>query len=369
LLNLQKRAESATNLKEWAIARLQAAIYMARTSRIDEAGGVAEDIRSRFRGNEEAEVYIWLWILGGVLGYYQTGLTGCRPILTRALLVSKGLRRHDLFEYASAWSAHLNYVAGDYEVMVNALVDARLDRASIAEAACRASLTAAGSWQLCGEIEVAAKWFARARDIARSIGDRASIMASIENRALVWLDRVWVESCYKMPGSNILNQIEMELRSGLSYEQITSSLSLIEQGPVARLRLLVLRQNFAAALKMIGELNFDPAKSDLSNLRVIPVIELWLRVEMGLVDRVDLDTISGIESRLVGIDDDDAAVCYRYLSMIAARFDYRAQSNGFAHESGLALDRFRCQVTGLRRELERYPDFASPFGMVRPVKS
>ena len=368
LINLKKRMEGATSLKEWAIARVQWALYLARTSRIDEAARVPADIRQKFRGIEDPEVFVWLWILDGVLVYYRAALTEGRTYISRALALSKRLGREDLFQYASAWMSHLYYIDGDYRNSVKWLINSRLDSAVIPEAACRASLIAALSWQICGDNSSASKWFARAREIARTLGDRASIMASLENRAMARLDRIWIETCDHAPASDTLDQVETELRSSLSYERVTGTDSLVDQGPIARLRIFVLRRDFPRALAALEELSADAGSSNLSMVRATPIVELWIRVEMGLVDRVDVATLKKLQADIAGVDDDDAAVCLRYLCQLATRFGYSDVAEEFNNLSQLALKQFNAQIDVLKVELARFPEWAVPGHVeARPV--
>lgn len=360
LTNLKKRMEGAASLKEWALARVQWALYLARTSRIDEAAKVPADIRQKFRGIEDPELFVWLWILDGVLVYYRSGLTSGRTYINRALALSKRLGREDLFEYASAWMSHVHYIDGDYRNSIKWLINSRVDSAVIPDAACRASMIAALSWQICGDGGIASKWFACAREIARSLGDRASIMASLENRALARLDRIWIDTCHHAPTSDTLDQVETELRSSLSYERVTGTDSLVDQGPIARLRIFVLRRDFPRALAALEELSADAGSSNLSMVRATPIVELWIRVEMGLVDRVDVATLKKMHADIAGVDDDDAAVCLRYLSQLATRFGHPDIAKEFDNLSRLALNQFNVQVDVLRGELAKFSELAAP---------
>lgn len=316
---LKARLEASRTPREWAIAKAQQALYLARTDRIDEAVPVPQEIRTQFRGNEEPEVYYWLWLLEAVLDFYRTGATKGMQQIQRAMLMAKSLKRTDLEEYLAAWAAHFCFTDGKYAEMVRWLKLSRLHEAALPEAACRASLIAAVAWQTCDEDKPASMWFGRARDIARSIGDRATIMASIENRALVRLDRLWFSLHTSKPSSERLMLVEHELLGGLAYERITGSGAFESQGVIARIRLLVLKGEFSSALVLVNSSSSHLEDLGFSIVRATQVLRLWLQTELDPCVSFTQSDLVTLAAQVKTLDYDDASVCWKILANLANR--------------------------------------------------
>jgi hypothetical protein len=235
--------------------------------------------------------------------------------------MAKSLQRTDLQEYVAAWAAHFCFTDGQYEKMVQWLEASHLDQAQLPEAAGRASLVAAVAWQTCGEDKTATKWFGRARDIARSIGDRATIMASIANRAAIRLNAVWLDHFMERDhGVDILN-LRSELLGALGYESTTGTVSLLPQAFIFRMRLAYLqldtelaRRNFELAVKAVRLDTYSILSSTL-------IFGMWLAHLDGLgVRKEALDSLSVLEADISVMDSDDSAVSWKILSNIAIAY-------------------------------------------------
>jgi hypothetical protein len=369
LINLQRRMECARSLQEWAIARVQWALYLARTHRIDEAATVPDEIRSRFRGREDGEVFFWTWMLEGVIKFYRSGTTQGMPWLRRAWAVSKSFNYPVLQEYMAAWAAHFCFTDGRYEEMIEWLGVARFGKSTLPEAACRVALVTAGAWQACDEGAIAVKWYSHARDIARSIGDRASIMASMENRAFLRLDRLWVRGVRDSPPIRVLSEIENELVSGLMYERITCSESLIAQGPVARLRVMVLRGQLESALNMIEQLPPDFMSSGFSIVRATAILRIWLMSELNLIGSLDLLEVEKLKADVCRLDWDDALVCYGMLADLAERFLDSRSVLEFRQRLDECVEKYEYEMKSLSDALRSVPEIVVPPLMVRTART
>lgn len=359
LRNLQKRAEGATSLKEWAIARIQAAIYMARTSRLDEAASVATEMKRKFRGNEDAEVFFWIWMLQGIVEFYRTGTTHGASFLTRSWTVSRAYEFPELQEYVAAWVAHFCFTDGKYVDMLSWLTRSHLSHNRVPDASCRRALVIAGVLQTCNEDTLAKKWYAFARDIARSIGDRASIMASIENRALLRMDRLWVEGFKSPPSSHIVRDVENELITGLTYERVSCSESLVNQGPIAKLRVLVLRHDFVSALAAIDKLDFDLDSSEFSMVRATSILRIWLMSKLELIRTFEATEVQKMAAAIEGLDKDDALVCWGFLVDLASKFVGDDLANSYRSKAEACALKCDEELQSLASKLEGVPDIFS----------
>lgn len=318
LRDLDSRLRAARTLPEWGILRAQQGLYLARTSRLEEGLRIPGEIRARFAGHEDPEVYFWVWLADGVLDHYRSGGTRSMGQLKRAHAVATAIQRGDLAQYAAAWIANAYFHADDHAKTFDWLMRSGLREARVPEAACRASMVAAIALQTCLEDGMAAVWFGRVREIARRIGDRASIMASIENRALMRLDRLWLDWSRGAPASYTVAEIESELLGALQYERVTGSEAFLHQGEVARIRLHVLRGDLREAWSRIERLQDTGAEANFSTVRASKVLRWWLAAKTG-ADAARAALPQDEVARLVeGLDVDDAASSWALLAQIHA---------------------------------------------------
>lgn len=316
LRELDGRLRAARTLVDWAIVRAQQGLYLARTSRLDEGLRIPGEIRARFTGQEDPEVFFWIWLAEGVLDHYRSGGSRSLGLLMRAQAVATAMRRDDLAQYAAAWIANAHFHDDDFAQTFDWLLRSGLHEAQVPEAACRASMVAAIALQTCREDARAAVWFGRVRDIARRIGDRASIMASIENRAMMRLDRLWLEWSRGAAPSYTVAEIETELLGALQYERVTGSEAFLHQGEVARIRLHVLRGELDEAWTRIGQLRDAGAGENFSTVRASQVLRWWLAVRTG-ADAAGVALSPDEAARLIaGLDLDDAASSWALLAQV-----------------------------------------------------
>jgi hypothetical protein len=236
--------------------------------------------------------------------------------------------------------------------MVQWLEASHLDQAQLPEAACRASLVAAVAWQTCGEDKTATKWFGRARDIARSIGDRATIMASIENRALMRLDGLWVLGHKSNISTNILIEVELELLSGLVYEIATGSNSFDLQGVVARIRVSVLKGDFRSALEIIDKNRESLEGTNFSIVRATTVLRIWLEIKLEIIYTVDSMSLAMLINKTETLDNDDAVVCWHLMSEIALKSQNIETAADFESRSEKAYRIYLLELSKLRETMK-----------------
>jgi hypothetical protein len=308
-------------------------------------------------------------MLEGVLEFYRSGTTQGMPLLRRAWAVSRSFNYPVLQEYMAAWAAHFCFTDGHYEEMIGWLRLAGFGQSSLPEAACRVALVAGGAWQACDQGAIAVKWYSRARDIARSIGDRASIMASMENRAFLRLDRLWVKGVRNLPSKQILSEIENELVSGLIYERVTCSESLIAQGPIARLRVLVLKGEYQSALNAIDQLTLEFGISEFSIVRATSILRMWLMSQLGLINSLDKFEVERLAEDVFTLDWDDALVCYGFLADLAMRFLDDRSVFEYRRRLDECTEKYEQEMKSLSDVLGTVPELVVPPLMVRAAKT
>lgn len=317
IVRLENRIYKCTCDSERAVLRLQRAIYLVRTSGANEIFELPGQIRAEFIGRETSDIYVMLWLLEALICFYKTGTTTGRSWLHRACSLADASKLTDLSEYVSAWMAHFDIVDDSYQNAIQCLIRSNLNMARLPEAASRASLVVASAWQACDETALATAWFSAARDIARRIGDQATIMASISNRASIRLNNIWIEQWFSKNRPINLREIELELMGALGYERFTESEALSEQGIIFRARLDILNSRFDEALTLldsIGSMNMTRSYSILLSVRPL---QLWLRVVSKKIDIHEINFDDTLISSISNMESDDAAVSWLLLAEVS----------------------------------------------------
>ncbi len=318
LVELRRRLEATDEPAERCALDIRRALYLVRTNRLAEAGAVPAQVRSDWAGREDLRVYVWLWILEGVLALYRDSLTNERPRLlqAQAAAVAAGWRAEA--ELASAWLAHLAYVDGDYQAMLEGLQKASLGTAALDETTARSTLTLACALQWFGEDAAAQTWFGHAREAARSTGDRAGIMAATANRLMLKLSDNWLNFCFGESLRHESGPLREELLGILGYEELSGSASLQEQNEVATLRLDVINGDHESALALASAMHVAVQRHSGPALATASVVHTWLlsrRADVSQASALLAGALHEFEPALV--DDDDAASSWALLAQVA----------------------------------------------------
>lgn len=319
LVELRTRMEAADDPVERAVLRLRQGLYLARTHRIDEARAMPAETREAWHGREHLRVFIWLWLLEGVLDFYATSRTGQRQRLLQAHAAARKVALPAEAELAAAWLAHFAYVDNDYAGQLRWFDQCALGTARLDETSARSSLTLACALQWFGEDALAATWFGRARESARRCGDRAGIMAAGANRVFLQLAENWQRFCFGEPPRHAPDTLRHEMRGILGYEQLSGAASLQEQNEVAQLRLAVLGGDLAAARAQAGAMDAARERHSAPSLALAAVTQTWIeRAE--LAPAVLAERLPALEEQLAlaGLDDDDVAGAWALLATCAA---------------------------------------------------
>lgn len=317
LKNIEAQMKVCRNQKEWAILQVKRALYLTRTDRLGEALDAPNEIRRIYKGQEDPEIYVWLWLLEAVIAFYSSGTTAALLSIKRAAPFASILQRNDLAQYLAAWAAHFSFTDDDAVALCQWLRKSNLDCAALPEAACRASLTFAVAWQTAGERKAADIWFDRARNIARKIGDRATIMASIANRASTQLNDIWIRYHFGKQSDFDLKNVEIELRGALAYERVTGSTSIPLQAPLMRARICFINGNYVEALRELESGCDVDGRFKYSVFQSANLFRQLLNALTGNSVDYFFETESGIEAKLACLDLDDQAVSWKILGRLA----------------------------------------------------
>lgn len=352
LIELRARLDATADPAERAVLTMRQGLYLARTNRLADAEAMPARIRERWEGCEDIRVYVWLWLLEGVLDFYRTSRTGGRTRLLQALEAARHAALQAEAELAAAWLAHFAYVDGDYRAMLRWLVDSRLGAAMLEETIARASLTLACALQWFGEEPLADTWFSRAREVARRTGDRAGIMAATANRLMLRLNDNWLAFAFGEPARHDPASLRQELLGILGYEQLSGSISLQEQNEVARMRLEVLRGDESAALAAANEMSSAQLRRSSASLAMAAVVRAWLLGHRASPAEAATQ-LQALERDFSadGLDDDDVSACWALAAQLARQAQDGAAVRRLERMAKDARARYRQALEPLRDDV------------------
>ncbi|HEY6134927.1 MAG TPA: hypothetical protein VIW70_13175 [Rubrivivax sp.] len=354
LRELEARILSATSTRTAACLTLEKGIYLARTGHLESARDIGSRVRASFNVQSEPEIYIWLTLLEGLIGFYSSATTRDRVKLQRAYALADAIGRTDLMQYAAAWLAHHHFNMGRYHEMSRWLRESGLSQANNSSARIRSCMTVADAWQFAGNNEVASAWYAIARRTAAEIGDRASIMASIENRAAMRLDRIWLKSIDVSVGIDQISEVESELLGGLAYEKFTESESLLYQALIWRSRLEVLKGDYADALGTISSASSELTSMQASLAFMHDIDLAWICFKLGRLHDAKKSFGLAKNTPVDKFDMDDAAVYWKRMSVLDGELSDGVLAVEYSNRSGEALASFYREVEDLAISIEEF---------------
>jgi hypothetical protein len=316
---LRERMASTADEATRSVLELRQALYLARTARIEEAAAVPARVREAWAGREDLQVFVWLWLVEGVLAFYRTSRADDRQRLLQAHAAADKAGLAAEAQLAAAWLGHLAYVCADYGAMVRWLKASGLGLAQLEETQARGLLTLACALQWFGHDAEASRWFARAREVARRSGDRAGIMASGANRCLLRLNDNWLDFCFGEPLRHDLPSLRQELMGILGYEQLSGSESLQEQNEVARLRLALLQGDHAGVLAQSRDMSAATQRRSAAALAMAETASRWVQGQPDAALAAQHFQAWEASFRPEELDDDDVAACRHLMASLAER--------------------------------------------------
>jgi hypothetical protein len=282
-----------------------------------------------------------LTLLEGIISFYSSASTREKNRILRAHAVAKAADRTDLQQYAAAWLAHQDFNSGNFRAMAAWLRESGLSEAINPSARIRSCLTVADAWQCVGDDQAAAFWYSVVRKTAAEIGDRASIMASIENRAAMKLDRLWLKSLDQDIEMESVLMVETELLGGLGYEKFTRSEALLYQAPIWRSRLELLKGNSVQALEFLMHSLVNSAVVNASLTWTHESDVAWIYHKIGSTTDAKFRFELALNTHVDQLDHDDAAVYWRRMSILDSHLFDGFRSEEFlrkSHESFHAFE-------------------------------
>jgi hypothetical protein len=338
-------AAKGRSIKSCLLAEL--AIYYVRTGKYSEAREIADVIRKSPTLYTDAGLYVWLCMLEGLTEFYQSASTAGIEKLLRAHSVAEAIGRVDLRQLAAAWLGHHCFNAAKYPEMAIWLNKSGLALADNTSAAIRATLTFADAVQKCNDNNYASYLYSIAREIATKAGDRASIMAGIENCAAIKLDRLWFEAIHENVDIDKLSQVENEVLGALSYERATRSESFSYQGLMLRARIEILKQNYTSAVELMTRSRHSSLGFDASLVWSYDAELSWAHYKIGNIVEAKqyLENARAVPS--TRMDHDDAAVHWHRLSILDTAIGSGSKSIEYKSNSNVSAETYRVSIATL----------------------
>jgi hypothetical protein len=339
---LRVRYEAADSAVDKTVLRIRQALYLARTHRLPEAEGLPAEVRGQWGdqgdNHQALRVHVWLWVLEGVLAFYRTSGSVGRTRLLQAHAAADRMGWRAERELSAAWLAHLAYVDNDYVGLLRWLPAAGLGTAALDESAARSALTLACALQWFGHDALGARWFGRAREVARRTGDRAGIMAATANRTMLRLHDNWLAFVFSERLPHDIDALRQELNAILGYEQLSGSASLQEQNEIARVRMSVMRGDDSQAHVQLARMAAAMERGSAGPLAMAAVIDAWLLGRQATppdaqaaLRRAEVAFAQAEAS----LDADDQASCRALMAQLARRAGEAEHAQGLlAHAQG-----------------------------------
>ena len=357
---LRRRAASTRSEREAGCLKAEIGIYLARTGQLDEARELVNQIRQRWGQGQDPEVFGWVAVLEALIGYYTTATVHDKPRLQRAHAVAEAARRPALQHVAAAWLAHHCFNACEYQEMGTWLVASGLHRAEHPSAVIRACLTTADAFQALDDGVSAAAWYTVARQAASAAGDRASLMASIENRAALRLGVLCLQSMDAPATAESLAMVESELLGGLGYERLTRSDALRYQASLWRAKLESLKGNHALALSFVVDSRDTLSGVAHSQAQAHDADVAWLLLQVGRVAEAQERFEWARRAPADRLHPDDAALYWRRMAELDRRLFDGLLAEEFEQRSRAALNAHWRAMDNLAEALAALPPPPTP---------
>lgn len=251
VIRLSEQISAASGAEERAVFQAALGSYMARIGKFDDAERLRLELRRDFGDGRSLRVSVRLMCLEALLLYFRDLSPVSRDRLARAHLLSKASNDRALVALTSSWLAHIDFNQNKFDTMASALLDcASAVGPDDAEADCRAAIVMGDALAYIGERKKSKEWYERARHLAVSIGDQASIGAVTYNSAALHIAFLRLASLQGQIAGDDLSLAASEVQSAINYQVMAGLGSLDHLLHTARVGVLVLRRQFADAARL-----------------------------------------------------------------------------------------------------------------------
>lgn len=364
VIRLRTEIEHSVDATQRAMLTAELGCYWARVGEIEAAEQLNVELRRIYSDGRDIRVSVLIMCLEGLIQYFKNLSPIAFDRLARAKLLSEASGNSELIAFASAWLAHMHFNNNRFVEMLSAIESCfRALSVPNASAESRVSLVLGDAFLYVGDHATAKVWHDRARNLALRLGDRAAIGALIYNRTALHVFGARVDGIKGNALGVNIEQLNLEIRSAISYEFAADLKSLKYLLDSAKVGVLVMNADFKQAAILIQALLDGRSVTAGSGL------ELTLRADLAYCHAEVDEPISAkhiIETLLVSDLDsyhyDDKVLAFNSIRLACDRCAMPRQSEMYSSLLLVAIDRQSTQIADLRGLLKKFGvDYASRF--------
>jgi hypothetical protein len=238
-----------------AILLAELGCYWARVGEFDEAERIRVELRHEFGNASSVKVSILIMVLEGLQLYYKDLSPGARDRLLRASLLSKGFQETALIARTSAWMSHIELNAARFDSMISEVRTSFHALTPGDDATeCRLTLVLGDACLIAGLPIQSQAWYEVARRAANRLGDHAAVGAMTYNRAALRVARFRFEKLLNESYKVDIPLLRLDVNSAINYQSVARLQSLDHLLTTAKVGLLMIQEDAAAALPLIENL-------------------------------------------------------------------------------------------------------------------
>lgn len=316
LQQLDQRIAAAASQLDAACLRVQRAMLLARHGQLSAAREQLTQLHQLSFQHPHPQLGAWLHLAEALLSYYTDFGAVARDKALRAQAIARAAALPEVEALATAWLAHLAYVAHDLPCLIEqARAGLRLARPHDHQALARLGIALGLALHFAKRWDLAQLWYGLARRHASAEGDDATLSALMYNTAEMRTAQLRHESL----ASPILSRPELLLGadSVRHYDAAVGGSAMAELTPLLRAQVLVMQGDHAQACQLYERYLPQAMGRGLARLGSNLLADLaWCRVNLGqreqalaqareaeieLDPRCDIDDRAATHSRLAQV--------------------------------------------------------------------
>jgi len=283
LKQLEKQIAAASSPMASAAARAKRAMLLARHGAVSEAREALTALHQLSFQHPHPEIGAWLHMAEGLMSYYNgfVAQQAWDRIQRAHAIASTAPSLIEVRVLASAWLAQLAFIRHDPAQLV-AHAKRCLDEARPEDnvALARLAMAMGVGWHYAGDIEMAQRWYIRARRHAAMEGDDASLSALMFNMSGMRASQLRRESLSGQVarGSELLLTVD----SMHHFDEAVGAVFMVDLTPVLRAQVLTVQGEFDEARRLYEEHLPQAMSLGLERLGSSLLSDLaWCRANLG----------------------------------------------------------------------------------------
>lgn len=351
---LQERLEvssrSCRDPVQKSLIDAERAYHLARTGGFEAARELLAAIRELSRTCFAPSVAIWVMLSEGIIEFFEDLNPRAYDRFRRAYALSVSLGDEDLQALTSAWMAHIEFNQRDYIGMASSANRClAIYPRGQSSSHMRMFMVFANSNLYAGNVTKANEYFDRARSIALSDGDRASVGAVVYNRAVLMLNNFRLQKFLNVGETVDIGLLSVSVESSTAFQGITRNRSLEELPQMCEARLSMIKGDFASALTIFSGIRKSQnrhrggAKDPLLDVEYATC--LAKSGERALAKSV----LGGVDlQKHIELDNDDQIVFISQLVDLCSQLNYVPPIENLRALLDAAIERFSAEMVELR---------------------